>query len=306
MARSPGSGTNTKRASAESIWPRALMHFGMLAALGFSIVFFVSPLIYVIVESFLPPLLSDRPASLPTLDNYWTIVSDSFYLETLWRTIRISAIASAIMLVVGYPVAYYLRIVSPKVRGRLLFFVISPLLVSVVVRTYGWVILLSKEGLLNTVLLVVGIDTGFTRSTHLFNETAVIVGLAHVFCPFMVLALYNSLQKLNLSLLRAAANLGASPMRAFLEVTLPLTLPGVLAGITTVFPLVMGSFITVSVLGGPSVWVLSMSAYQEATGLMNWQLAGAIGVSLLLAVTMCVGIFSWSIGRLTFEGARAG
>lgn len=269
------------------------LSFCMLAALAFISVFFLSPLFYMVFESFKPPLLSMRPQSEFTLANYSRIVSDPFYHDIMLRTLRISVISSAIMLVLAYPVAYLLRIVSPKVRSRLLLLIISPLLVSVVVRTYGWVVVLSKEGLLNSTLLAVGIDNEFTGSTHLFNETAVIVGLSHVFFPFMVLALYNSLQKLNLSLLKAAANLGAPRWRVFLEVMFPLTMPGAVAGLTTVFPLAMGSFITVTVLGGPSVWVVSMSAYQEAMGLMNWQLAGAIGVSLLVTVAICVVLFSF-------------
>ena len=282
----------------------AVVGFCVLATLAFIVIFFLSPLIYMVCQSFKPARMSLRPPSEFTLGNYSLIIFDPFYREIMLRTLRISAISSAVMLVLGYPVAYLLRIVSPKARGRLLLLVISPLLVSVVVRTYGWVVILGREGLLNSTLLALGIKNEFSTSTHLFNEAAVIVGLVHVFFPFMVLALYNSLEKFNLSLLKAAANLGAPPWRIFFEVMLPLTMPGVLAGVTTVFPLAMGSFITVAVLGGPGVWVVSMSAYQEATGLMNWQLAGAIGVSLLVAVAICVMLFSFLAKSFAMEQDR--
>lgn len=282
----------------------AFLYIAAFASIGFFIIFFLAPLVYMLFESLKPPLMSGGDQDAFTLENYVTFLGDPFYQEILLRTLRIAALSSLVMLVCGYPVAYLLRIVSPRVRGRLLLLVVSPLLVSVVVRTYGWVIIMGKEGLLNSVLSGVGVTGRFVNDTHLFNETVVVIGVAHVFIPFMILAIYNSLQKFNLSLLRAASNLGAPPYRVFVEVTLPLTVPGIVAGLATVFPLAMGSFITVAVLGGPSVWVISMSAYQEAMALLNWQLAGAIGISLLVAVTVLVGLFGILMSRLTQEQTR--
>lgn len=281
----------------------AFFYIGIAATVAFSLVFFLSPLIYMLIESFKPPLMSGSAKAF-TFENYRTLVVDPLYQTILIRTLRVAALSSLLMLVCGYPIAYLLRIVSPTARNRLLLLVISPLLVSVVVRTYGWVIILGKEGMLNSSLLALGIDVGFSRTTHLFNETAVVVGVAHVFIPLMILAIYNSLQKVNFSLMRAAANLGASPGRVFLEVTLPLSLPGIMAGLATVFPLAMGSFITVAVLGGPAVWIISMSAYQEAMALLNWQLAGAIGISLLISVSVIVGLFFFTMSRIVHEQRR--
>lgn len=286
-------------------WANAFLYAGLVIAVVFFVIFFLSPLIYMLLESFKPPLMTARGSTAFTLENYLNFVIDPLYQTILVRTLRVSAISSLVMLICGYPVAYLLRTVSPRMRGRLLLLVISPLLVSVVVRTYGWVIILGKEGLLNSALLAVGVNGEFAKSTHLFNETAVILGVAHVFIPFMILAIYNSLQKFNLSLLRAASNLGAPPYRVFIEVTLPLSLPGIVAGLATVFPLAMGSFITVAVLGGPAVWVISMSAYQEAMALLNWQFAGAIGISLLVAVTLLVGLFALLMSRFVHEQARS-
>lgn len=285
-------------------WATTFLYAAAFVSVGFFLVFFLAPLFYMLIESFKPPLMSGDISTVLTFENYRTFVADTFYQEILLRTLRVAVLSSLVMLVCGYPVAYLLRMVSSRTRSRLLLLVISPLLVSVVVRTYGWVIILSKEGLLNSTLVALHLDGKFAHDTHLFNEVSVVIGVAHVFIPFMILAIYNSLQKFNLSLLKAASNLGAPPYRVFFEVTLPLSMPGIIAGVATVFPLAMGSFITVAVLGGPSVWVISMSAYQEAMSLLNWQLAGAIGISLLVAMSIVVGLFVFLMSRLTQEQAR--
>jgi putative spermidine/putrescine transport system permease protein len=291
------------RRSGGNGFANAFLYWGMLVALTFFLVFFLAPMLYMLVESFKPPMMSGETKAF-TFENYRSFVAYPLYRTILLRTLRVAAMSSLVMLLCGYPVAYLLRIVTPRTRSRLFFFVISPMLVSVVVRTYGWVVILGKEGMLNSVLAAAGIDNEFSRSTHLFNETTVVIGVAHVFIPLMILAIYNSLQKVNFSLLKAAANLGAPPYRVFLEVTLPLTLPGIVAGLATVFPLAMGSFITVAVLGGSAVWVVSMSAYQQATTLLNWQFAGAIGAALLISVTLIVGLFTFAMSRVVREQGR--
>jgi putative spermidine/putrescine transport system permease protein len=286
------------------ILTKPFVYIGMGAALLFSAVFLLSPLIYMLMESFQQPITSATPNTF-TWDNYKEFLTNSFYPLIFLRTVRVAALSSILMLVCGYPIAYLLRVASPRNRSRLLLFVISPLLVSVVVRTYGWVIILGKEGMFNSLILALGMDVPFSHRTHLYHEATVIVGVAHVFIPLMILAIYNSLQKFSFSLLRAASNLGAPPYRVFFEVTLPLSMPGVVAGLSTVFPLAMGSFITVAVLGGPSVWVISMSAYQEAMTLLNWQFAGAIGIALLLSVTIFVALFALLLSRLVHAQVRS-
>ena len=287
-----------------SVVGTAYLYGGMLATVTFFLVFFLSPLIYMLIVSFRPPLMSGE-TKVFTFENYLIFITHPLYQTILIRTFRVAVVSSLVMLICGYPVAYLLRVVSSRVRSRLILLVISPLLVSVVVRTYGWVIILSKEGMLNSMLLALGVDNSFSRTTHLFNMTAVVVGVSHVYIPLMILAIYNSLQKIDFSLLRAASNLGAPPYRVFLEVTLPLTLPGIIAGLATVFPLAMGSFIIVAVLGGPAVWVVSMSAYQQATTLLNWQFAGAIGISLLISVTAIVSLFTFVMSRFVHGQTRS-
>ena len=175
--------------------------------------------------------------------------------------------------------------------------IIAPLLVSVIVRTFGWVVVLGESGFMNSVLRALGF-TALGSRTHLFNETAVLVGLVHVFLPFMVLAIYGALQKQQSRIVDAARNLGATATRAFLAVTLPLSLAGVVAGTTTVFAMATGAYVTVAVLGGSKVMVMSMLAYQQSLGLANWKLGAAIGVVLLVGTTAIIQIFLLVVRRL--------
>ena len=196
--------------------------------------------------------------------------------------------------IIGYPLALLRRAPS---RWRAVIAVIAPLLVSVVVRTFGWVVILGETGLINHLLQALGLGGDFARRTHLFNETAVAIGLVHVFLPFMVLALYSALQKQDDALVRAACNLGASPLRAFALVTLPLSLPGVVAGTTTVFALAAGAYVTVAVLGGSKVMVMAVLAYQQSIGLTNWQLGAAIGIVLLVGTTAILQAYQHAMRR---------
>lgn len=165
------------------------------------------------------------------------------------------------------------------------------------VRSFGWVVLLGEFGLLNAALQAAGVDSPVTHRSHLYTEAAVLAGLVHVFLPFMVLAIYGPLQKLDLNLLRAARNLGATRYRAFLAVV-PLTVPGSVAGVATVFSLTAGSYVTVAVLGGNGVRVLAVVAYEQAISGMNWPLGSAIGLVLLLVTTVLLGLFQTVVARL--------
>lgn len=273
----------------------------LLPALTASIVFFLVPLGYLVVDSFRKFSLTMGVGGF-TLENYSRLLTDFYYLKVLATTFRLSAITAAICLVLGYPLALLLRAAPARLKGLLVIGIIAPLLVSVIVRTFGWVVVLGEFGFINRVLQVLGVGGAFAARTHIFTEPAVIVGLVHVFLPFMVLALYGALQKQQSRLVDAARNLGASPLRAFLAVTLPLSLPGIVAGTTTVFAMSTGAYITVAVLGGSKVMVMSILAYQQALGLTNWQLGAAIGIVLLIGTTTIMQIFQM-VMRRTFPQA---
>ncbi len=269
---------NTTRASLATGWVL------LAPALVASLVLFATPLVYLLIDSFKSFSMTTGVGGF-TLRNYQRLLGDPYYLEILANTFRLAALAALLALIVGYPLALLLRRAPARFRGLLVIGVIAPILVSVVVRTFGWVVILGETGLINHLLQALGIDNDFARRTHLFNETAVVIGLVHVFLPFMVMALYSALQKQDDALVRAACNLGASPLRAFWLVTLPLSMPGIVAGTTTVFALAAGAYVTVAVLGGSKVMVMAVLVYQQSIGLTNWQLGAAIGIVLLVGTT---------------------
>lgn len=246
------------------------------------LVFFVLPLTVLAVNSFHD--YSRLSGIIPgfTFKNYVRIFGDSYYLEIAGRTLRLAFLTSVATLLIGYPIALYLTIASARQRAWIILFILSPLLVSVIVRTFGWLILLGSNGLLDTALQSVGITGG----AILHTETAVVVGLANVLLPFLVLSVATSLQAIDPAVPLAASSLGASPWRAFCKITVPLSLPGVVAGLLIVFSLASSSFVTPALLGGSNYKVLSVMVYQQALVLLNWPLAAAFAVALVMIVLL--------------------
>jgi putative spermidine/putrescine transport system permease protein len=235
-----------------------------------------------------------------TLYNYERFLLDSFYLGALLTTLKISLIVTVACLLTGYPIATFMTKTSPRERSLFLLFVISPLLVSLVIRNLGWLIILGPKGVLNTALVAVGLTNSPVPLMH--TQTAVVIGLAHVFYPFMVLAILSSLQRIDPAVIRAAQNLGATPFRTFWHVTLPLSVPGVIAGTLIVFALSMSSFVTPGLLGGPWVKVMAFLAWEQAVLVLDWPFAAAISV-ILLAVTGLIMLVS---NRLVERGLFVG
>jgi putative spermidine/putrescine transport system permease protein len=259
------------------------------------------PLAFLVWESAHRFSLTGTSSAL-TAANYIRLLGDTYYLRIIGETFRLATLTSLICLVLAYPVAWCLRLAPRRVQGLLLLGLLAPLLVSVVVRSFGWVAILGEFGLLNAALRAAGIDGSFTHRTHLFSEAAVLAGLVHVYFPFMVLALFGSLQKLDLQLVRAARSLGANRFRTMLAV-LPLGIPGIVAGVSTVFALTTGAYVTVAVLGGTGVRVLSVVAYQQAISGMNWPLGAAIGVILMLATALLLRLFVALVNAVSPVGA---
>ncbi|GAC1347665.1 MAG: ABC transporter permease [Acetobacteraceae bacterium] len=255
-----------------------------------------APLGFLVVESLHRFSLTGTSSGFTGV-NYVKLLGDSYYLRLAGETFKLACLASALCLVLATPLAWGLRLASSRVQGLLLLCLLAPLLISVVVRSFGWVVILSEFGLLNAGLRAIGIDGPASHRSHLYQEAAVLAGLVHVFLPFMALALYGSLQKIDLQLLRAARNLGANRAQAFLAV-LPLSVPGMVAGVATVFALTAGSYVTVAVLGGNGVRVLAVVAYEQAISGMNWPLGSAIGLLLLVATTVALRVFQTLLARV--------
>lgn len=243
--------------------------------------FFVVPLAVVALISVLTGNPVNDPEARLTAQHYAKLVSDRFYLDVLLVTLRLGLWTTLAALLVGYPLAWQLaRMRSQTGRTLLLMAVLSPLLVGVVVRTYAWMTLLSDQGVVNTLLR----SLGLTRAPVplMYNEFGIVVALVHIYTPFMVLTLTGVIGKIDPRWEEAARNLGASRLRAFAEVTLPLSLPGIVAGSLLVFALSISAYVTPILMGGFSIITLPILIYQQVSGVFNFGFAAALGLILLL------------------------
>lgn len=262
----------------------------LLPTLFIFIFFFLLPLGFLFVTSFKEFDATSGIGEAWTLQNYGKFLTDSFYLGVLWRTIKIAVLTTLITIIISFPVAYQISKSKGSVRNYLTLIVLSPLLISMVIRAYGWVILLSNNGLINNSL----VKLGFVEQpvTLLYTEFSVIIGMVHVLFPYMVLSLMGSLERIDPSIIRASQNLGASTMRTFFSVLLPLTFPGIFAGSVIVFSLSASSFVTPAILGGPQVKVMSYLTYEQTAVLLNWPFGAAIGFLLIVLSIITILVYS--------------
>ena len=214
-----------------------------------------------------------------TLAHYVQIVTDSYYYEIFWRTLWISGVVTVICIAIGAPEAYILSKMRAPWRSIFLLIILAPLLISVVVRAFGWSMLLGPEGLVNTVFKAVGIGS----VKLLYNETAIVIALVHVMLPFMVIPVWTSLQKLDPSVESASLSLGASHFTTLRRVVFPQVLPGILSGSLIVFGLAASSFAIPGLLGGRRFKMVATLIYDEYLHELNWPLGAAIAFVLLAA-----------------------
>ena len=217
-----------------------------------------------------------------TLANYAGLLGDTVGLSLLGQTFAIAAAVTALCAVLGFPVASAIARAPARWRALLYFLVAAPLLVNTVVRSYGWLLILGRKGLVNTLLGAAGLVDEPLALTG--NVVGLLIGGTQVFLPFMILSLTTSLLALDRRLLDSADILGAGPVRAFLTVTLPLAMPGLIAGSVLVFSLMLGAFVTPLILGGTAIKYVSVAVYTDALVLFNLPRATAMSVLLLVAV----------------------
>jgi putrescine transport system permease protein len=213
------------------------------------------------------------------LENFFLVLGDELYRAAFVNSLWVALVCTVACLLIGYPMAYAIATAPERARVILLMLVILPFWTSFLIRVYAWIGILKPNGLLNNLLLSLGIiDTPFTI---LHTQTAVYIGVVYSYLPFMILPLYANLTRMDLSLLEAAADLGCRPFKAFLRVTLPLSLPGILAGSMLVFIPVVGEFVIPDLLGGPDSLMMGKMLWTEFFGNKDWPLAAAVAVSLL-------------------------
>jgi len=247
--------------------------------LVFLLAFFVLPFGVMLYESLYLSLLQSPAGSPMTFANYTKAFGDAFYVRVLLQTVALGVAVTALALVLGYPVAYFLARTRSRRRHLLLFLVISPLVVSIVIRSYGWMVLLGRAGTVNTLLVALGLAE--RPLPLMYNWFGVTVALTHVLLPFMILTLASVIEGIPESLEDTAAVLGAGWWSRFRHVILPLSMEGVGAGVTLVFMLTIGSFVSILLLGGSDTLVLPLLIYQQII-LLNNNFAAALGMLLLL------------------------
>jgi putrescine transport system permease protein len=234
------------------------------------------------------PLLQDGRLQAG-LDNYGFLFSDDLYAVAYLNSLKTAAIAAVCCLLIGYPMAYGIARARPERRGALLMLVILPFWTSFLIRVYAWIILLQTSGPLNGVLLALGL---IDQPLGLLNtQFAVYVGIIYTYLPFMILPLYAVLEKLDPALLEAAADLGGRPFRSFLAVTLPLSLPGVVAGTMLVFIPAVGEFVIPELLGGSDTLMIGTVLWNEFFNNRDWPLASAVAVAMLVLLVAPIMLF---------------
>lgn len=219
------------------------------------------------------------------------------YVDVLFRTLWVAGLTTLISLIIGYPVAYFVARYQGR-RDWLLVLIILPWLVSVVVRTYGWIVLLGNRGLINAFLAWLGVIDGPVRL--MFNTTGIVIGLVHVFCPFMILAILAVFLHLERSLEEASMSLGAGPWLTFRKVVWPLSLPGVISGVMLVYLMATGAIVTPLLLGGLRDRMLGTQIYQEMFQVFDYPKAAAMAVILTvtaMAVVLPLGAWERRVSR---------
>lgn len=224
------------------------------------------------------------------------------YLLTLKTTFELSILVTGICVLLGYPLAYLIAQARARVAALLLLLVLFPVWTSLLVRCYAWLVLLQRRGLINTWLGDAGIIEAPLRLVHNFTGTT--IGMVHIMLPFMVLPLYAAMRAISPDYVRAAANLGASPVKAFWQVYVPLSLPGLIAGIIIVFVLCLGFYVTPALLGGGRVMMWSMQIERTVTYHSDWGAASALGVVLLVITFLILWLVGRVVGFQRIMGAR--
>jgi spermidine/putrescine transport system permease protein len=251
------------------------------------ILFLILPLILVVVISFMTRGSYGNIVYRLNLDNYIRF-ADPLYFRIVLYSLRTAFVTTIITILIGYPLAYFIARVPEKQRSLLLFLILVPFWTNFIIRIYAWIMILRTEGMLNTLLLNIGIIQ--VPLNILYTPTAVMIGMVYEFLPFMVLPLYTSLEKVEMAQLEAASDLGARPWQAFLRVTLPLSIPGMIAGSILVFIPAMGMFVVPDLMGGAKTVLVGNLIRNQFLVARDWPFGSAASM-LLLILTLVFTLF---------------
>jgi putrescine transport system permease protein len=280
---------------------------GVLIPYAWLLLFFLAPFLVILKISVADPIVAQPPftplldtsadgamALHATLENYRFVLLDDLYRLTYLSSVRLAALSTLLCLLIGYPMAYGIARSRPSTRRILLMLVILPFWVSFLLRVYAWMGLLSGRGLVNTLLLATGVVD--EPLDILYTEPAVFLGMVYSYLPFMILPLYANLERLDLDLLEAASDLGGRPWQVFLDVTLPLSIPGVMAGCLLVFIPAMGEYVIPALLGGEDTLMIGRVVYDEFFLNRDWPVAATVAVLLLGLLVVPMALFQRTQG----------
>lgn len=225
-----------------------------------------------------------------SLENYERMLKRKSYSRIFVTTFQVSLLTTGLCIAIGYPLAYFMSQLPNRLANLFMITVLVPFWTSLLVRTYAWLVLLQKKGLVNDWAISLGLWEEPIKIVH--NMTGTLIGMVHIMLPFLILPVYNAMKAIDRDYMKAASNLGASPRRAFWTVFFPLSTPGLLAGSLMVFVLCLGFFVTPAVLGGGKVIMVSMKIVSNIEQFVNWGAASALGVVLLVITITCLWIAS--------------
>jgi putrescine transport system permease protein len=250
--------------------------------------FAIAPLLIILVIALAVPADSVPPFHFATdPDNFTTAATDELYRAAFWLSLRTAAISTALCLLLGYPMALAIARAPERWRGALLLALMLPFWTGFLMRVNAWIGMLRDDGWINAALTFLG----FASARLLYTDTALYIGMVYTYLPFMVLPVYARLAKLDVTLLEAAADLGATPFRAFLRVTLPLSLPGIAAGVALVFIPCVGEYVIPELLGGPGAQLIGRVMWEEFFENRDWPMASSLAwllLMLLVVLPVCI------------------
>lgn len=254
----------------------------------FTLVFVAGPLVYVLVLSFLTRAETWGVLGEFTLKNYADIVSP-VYLQTFVTSLKLALSATVLVVLLGYPFGYFMAKLPPRRKRLVALLLTLPFWISSLIRLYGWIIIFRANGLLDRVLMALGLTDAPLKL--LYSYPAVLVGMVYALVPFMIFAVYSSVEKMDWSLVEAARDLGAGPVKAFFTVTLPLTMPGLLSGVVLTFIPSMGLFFIADILGGNTVVLVGNVIQEQLMKAHNWPFAAALSVVLMALTSLMIYLY---------------
>jgi len=262
---------------------------------GWPVALLAAPLILFLAIIYVWPVGSLLTASVTEprwgVQNFRQLVASGIYGHVFWLTFKLSVIVTAATLLLAYPVAYYLTVTSSRVGRWLMFLILVPSWTSVLVRSFGWMILLGRHGVVNALLS--GIHLTEQPLQLMFNTGTVEVAMIAILLPFMILPLYSAMRAIDPTLVPASRGLGANPVQAFWRIYLPLSRPGIVTGTSIVFVLSLGFFITPALLGGTRDITVAMLILQQFDALLNWGFGAALSAVLLAVALLALVLFGW-------------